>query len=296
MVLAAAAFALLSSVDVIFKLLATGGHPACQILFINGLFALVPIFLWSMATGGFKRLVTTKLPLHLARGVTSAVSAFAAIYAYSRLPLTDFYGIVFAGPLVVTAMGAFWLGEKIEATRWYAIAVGFMGILVVVNPLASPLLHVRHTPLVAEESAAMLGRFAAFISVFCYALSVIMIRRMRTDETNMSFAFYGYVASLLVSAGLCMTRDLPFLSSHDIWHLALAGSLAGMASICMMTAYHRTPVALVAPFQYTQIIWGALAGYLIWRHTPSHHLMLGSAIVATSGIYVIRREMSAKAS
>src|SRR5690242_13346589 len=84
MILAAAAFALLTSVDTIFKLISTG-HPAYQILFINGLFALVPIMVWVMATGGIVRLRTVRPFQHLARGSTSVMSAFAAIYAYSRL-------------------------------------------------------------------------------------------------------------------------------------------------------------------------------------------------------------------
>lgn len=293
MALAAVAFALLSSVDTIFKLLAAAGHPTYQILLVNGCFALAPILLWTMATGGLQRLQTVRLPQHLARGCTSVVSTFAAVYAYTRLPLTDFYAIVFAGPLVVTAMSAFWLGEKIDLTRWCAILVGFAGILVVTNPLASPLLHQHHKAMTIEQSAAMLGRFAAFISVFCYALSVIMIRRMRGLESNMSFSFYGYLTSLLISGALCFLNGMPDLTLDDVAHLALSGTMGGISSICIMTAYHRTPVALVAPFQYTQIIWGALAGFLIWQHVPSHHLMAGAAIVAVSGLYLIHSEMRA---
>lgn len=294
MALAAIAFALLTCSDTIFKLLASGGHPAYQILLINGCFALLPILLWTRLTGGFGRLSTTRLPQHLARGATSVVAAFASIFAYSRLPLTDFYAIVFAGPLVVSIMGAFWLGEKIDAARWVAIIIGFLGILVVVNPLASPILNSRHHVMTAHEGAAMFGRMAAFGSVFCYALSVTMVRRMRVNESNMSFSFYGFLASLSICACLCIILGTPDISWSDVGHLALTGVLTGIASICMMTAYHRTPVALVAPFQYTQIIWGAIAGFVIWQHVPSHHLMAGAAIVAGSGLYIIHLEMKAK--
>ena len=291
MALAAVAFALLTSVDIIFKLLAIGGHPTFQILLINACFAMIPILLWTLATGGLSRLITARLPQHLARGATAVVSTFAAVYAYSRLPLTDFYAIMFAGPLVVTGLAAFWLGEHIEPARWAAIGLGFIGIIVVTNPLASPLLKVHHAALNPHEAAALMGRFAAFVSVFCYALSVIMIRRMRGAETNMSFSFYGFLACVLITGALSLLQGAPPMALNDIVRLAVSGTMAGVASICMMTAYHRTPVALVAPFQYTQIIWGALAGYLIWQHVPSHHLMAGSAIVAASGLYVIHREM-----
>jgi drug/metabolite transporter (DMT)-like permease len=291
MVLAATAFALLTGCDTIFKLVALGGHPAYQILFINACFALLPIVAWTLVTGGLAPLVTTRLPLHMARGAISVVSAFSAIYAYSRLPLTDFYAIVFAGPLAVTAMAAFWLGEKIEKARWGAIGVGFIGIVVVTNPMQSPLLTAQDTGLNPQQVAVVLGRFAAFTSVFCYALSIIILRRMRGGETNLSFSFYGYISSWLICGMICWLRGMPAVSFADIAHLALSGTLGGIASICMMTAYHRTPVALVAPFQYTQIVWGALAGYVLWRHVPDAHLVAGSTLIAVSGLFVIYREM-----
>lgn len=286
MVLAAVAFALLTSVDTIFKMVAMG-HPAYQILFINAFFALIPILVWTLITGGFKRLKTQRLPQHLVRGSASVMSAFAAIYAYSRLPLTDFYAIVFAGPLLVTMMSAFWLGERVDNARWLAIVVGFMGIMIVANPF-DPNLQSAH------GSSALLGRFGALISVFCYALSAVMVRRMRLGETNMTFSFYGYVVCILITGALLLLRGGSPITVLDIMHLSVSGVLAGISSICLMTAYHRTPVALIAPFQYTQIIWGAVAGYLIWQHLPDMHLIGGAAVVAASGLFVIYREIRTK--
>ena len=282
MVLAATAFALLTSVDTIFKLLATG-HPAYQILFINAFFALVPILTWTFITGGFVRLRTLRPMQHMARGSISVLSAFAAIYAYSRLPLTDYYAIVFAGPLIVTAMSAFWLEEKVDKARWSAILLGFIGILIVARPFD------MNKEL--GDSELTIGRFAAFLSVFCYSLSAVVVRRMRLGETNMTFAFYGYISCLLITGFIFWLRGGPHLANSDIAHLALSGTLAGISSICLMTAYHRTPVALVAPFQYTQIMWGALAGYILWAHIPEQRLILGALLVAASGLFVIYREM-----
>jgi drug/metabolite transporter (DMT)-like permease len=133
MILAAAAFALMTCMDTIFKLVSVG-HPAYQILLINALFALVPVVGWSLLTGGLARLQTMRPVQHIVRGSMGVMSSFAAIYAYSRLPLTDFYAIVFAGPLIVTAMSAFWLGEKVEPARWLAIVVGFSGIMIIADP------------------------------------------------------------------------------------------------------------------------------------------------------------------
>ncbi len=147
-----------------------------------------------MLTGGFTVRLKTARPLrHLARGSISVMSAFAAIFAYSRLPLTDFYAIVFAGPLIVTAMSSVWLGEKVERSRWLAIIVGFLGVLVIANPLESS----------TQDPTVIVGRIAALVSILCYALSVIMIRRMRLSETNLTFSFYGYCAAIVICGTLC---------------------------------------------------------------------------------------------
>ncbi len=284
MTLAAVAFALFTSVDTIFKLMA-GGHPAGQILLVNGCFALFPVLGWTFLNGGLTRLRTVRFGQHLARGCASVMSSFAAIYAYSRLPLTDFYAIVFAGPLIVTALSAFWLGEKVEVARWLAIIAGFAGILIVANPFQLASLH---------SAGASAGRFAALVSIFCYALSVVMIRRMRVGESSMTFAFYSYVVGIAVGGAVVLLRGAPTLHVEDVLHLALSGTLAGIANICLMTAYHRTPVALVAPFQYTQIIWGAVAGYFLWAHIPDIRLITGAVVVSASGLFVIYREVRAR--
>ncbi len=282
MMLAAVAFALLTSSDAIFKLMASG-HPAHQILLVNGSFAVLPIIGWALLTGGLGRLSTSRPFLHLMRGSISVISAFCAIYAYSRLPLTDFYAIVFSGPLIVTALSAFWLGESIDRERWIAIGVGFFGIVLIAHPSGAGR--------VPSGMTAMAGRLAALLSVFCYAMSVIMIRRMRLGESNLAFSFFGYVASTAIGGTLLLLHGAPPLHLSDFVHLSLSGCMAGISSICLMTAYQRSSVALVAPFQYTQIFWGALAGWLIWGQTPGHRLLMGAAIVALSGLFVIYREM-----
>jgi drug/metabolite transporter (DMT)-like permease len=284
MALAATAFALLTAVDTIFKLMAEG-HPAYQILLVNGCFAVLPIITWALLTGGLGRLHTERPYLHLLRGSVSVVSAFCAIYAYSRLPLVDFYAIVFSGPLIVTALSAFWLNEKVDSARWLAVMVGFLGVVLVTHPFKNSGS--------GHNLEMMAGRLAALLSVFCYSLSVIMIRRMRLGESNLAFAFYGYVASITISGTLLLISGGPPMLPADIAHLGLCGFLAGFSSICLMTAYHRSPVSLVAPFQYTQIFWGALAGWLLWAHLPDKHLVAGAFIVAGSGLFVIYREMRA---
>lgn len=286
MALGALAFALMTGLDVIFKLMAMG-HPAHQIIFANGCFALIPIFGWAMATGGLGRLRTVHPVHHGIRGIIAVLAAFSAIFAYSRLPLANFYAIVFTGPLIVTLLSAVFLKEPIDRERWIAIGGGFFGVLVVTHFFGG-LSNVSPT---VDVTA---GRIAAFISVFCYALSVIIVRRMRLGESNVAFSLYGHLAAIIIGGAILALYGGPPLSPSDISLLALSGFLGGAATICLMTAYQRAPVALVAPFQYTQIVWGALAGYLLWGRVPDIYLVVGAVIVAACGLFVIYRETHTK--
>ena len=174
-----------------------------------------------------------------------------------------------------------------------AIAFGFVGVLIVACPIQPDGTHYFQV----DDPQIMLGRMSALGSVICYALSVITIRHMRTHETNLTFSFYGYMASISISTCvwfLNMNGPQAAIDLMDILHLILSGLLAGVASLCLMTAYHRTPASLVAPFQYTQIVWGSVAGYLVWSHLPDLHLIIGASIVAASGLFVIYGEMRPK--
>ncbi len=291
MMLGAVAFALCTAIDTVFKLMA-GHHPSYQILVVNGLIALCPILLWTAVTGGLRRLHTSRLLLHLLRGGISTSSAYLAIYAYSHLHLTDFYAIIFAGPLMVATLSSVFLREAMGLHRVLAIIVGFSGVIVAFDPFQN----VSAQGGVADPDI-LLARFSALGAVACYAVSVVLIRHMRSRETNMTFSFYGYLAS--ISVGLCILLirhdpDLPMLTGHDWRYLVTAGLMSGFSSIALMTAYHRTPAVLVAPFQYTQMIWAAVSGYVLWAHIPSLKLIVGAAIVAASGFYIIYSEMRPK--
>jgi drug/metabolite transporter (DMT)-like permease len=281
-VLGAFAFALLTGADTCFKL-ASPGHPAYQILTVSGVFALLLIFFRAATGGGAKLLGTSRPALHLLRAGVGVMSTFAGIYAYSHLALTDYYAIVFAGPLLVTALSALWLKEKVDRARWVAIAAGFCGVLVVANPFAASD--------AATPTDALIGRLAAGASIFCYAVSVIMVRRMRTGEQSMTFALFGYSVSIVGGLTLWLIFDTPPLGVGDVALLALGGCLGGAGTLCVMEAYYRAPAALVAPFQYTQIFWGALASYALWHLLPGPSLVAGAVIVAASGLFILRRDL-----
>lgn len=281
--LAAAAFAFSSGGDVIYKML-SAGHPCFQLLAINSLFALIPVFFCVWWSGGLRLVRTARPGRHLIRAGLGVISTLVGVYAFKSLPLTDFYAIIFAGPLLVTALSSKFLGEKVDRAGWMAIGGGFAGVLIVIAPafLAGGAQGV-------STVETMIGRGAALLCVLFYALSVLMVRRMKGQETSLVFSVFGYGVSMSASLVLWLLFGAPPLSMAEIHMLMLAGLVNSIGNLCLMEAYCRAPVALVAPFQYTQIVWGAIAGFALWHAVPQPSLVAGACVVMASGFYLLHR-------
>jgi len=280
-VLAASAFALYSSADTLLKLV-SAGHSVAQVLTINGIFALLTILAATLATGGLTQLATRRWPQLLVRGVFGTISGFSGVYAFSRIPLVDFYAILFSGPLIVAALAVLLLKERIDLPRWAAIIAGFCGVLVVVDPAALG---------TAAGNTVMLGRGAALLCVTGYALSMLIVRRMRATVSNVTFSFYSAAIMTSVAAGLWAAQGATALTNQELLELAFSGLLGGAASLLLTTAYMRAPVALVAPFQYTQLLWGAFFGYVVFNNVPEVRMLTGAVIVALSNMFIVFYEM-----
>lgn len=271
--LAALSFALFSVMDTAAKWL-SGRYPLFEVSFLSAAFALPTI----LVLGGRRRMVgalrTRRRRLHLLRALLGASGGYCAFYAYSTMPLADAYAIAFAAPLFITALSGPLLGERVGRAGWGAVAAGFLGVLVMMRPGTGMLCP---------------GAFAALAGALLYALSMTLVRRMGSSEHSTSFALFGCLISLAIS-GLVMLPDFVVPGTADLGLSALSGIVGGTAAICMMIGFSRTPAAVVAPFQYTQLLWGALAGYVLWGHTPDLWLGIGASLVIASGLSILCRE------
>jgi drug/metabolite transporter (DMT)-like permease len=117
---------------------------------------------------------------------------------------------------------------------------------------------------------------------------------MRIGEACITFSFYGYLASVLTGFTLMAFHGAPPLNLLEIGMLALAGTLGAVGSLCLMESYYRASVAMIAPLQYTQLFWGALASYALWHIVPGPSLITGSAIVIASGLFLLHRDLRGK--
>jgi drug/metabolite transporter (DMT)-like permease len=271
--LGALAFALFTVMDTIIKWL-SAGYPVHELVFSNALFALIPVAVTTLRRGGIERLRTRRLRLHVLRGFCGMCGGFLAFYAYSRLPLADAYSIIFATPLLITALSVPVLGESVGWRRWSAVAVGFLGVLIMLRPGVAP---------IGPGSIAALG------AACCSACAILMVRKLSATESTASIALYSNLTVVLVM-GAMLSAEFVLPSFADLLLMAAAGLIGGTALLILIAGYRRAPAALVAPFQYSQMLWAILLGFAIWGDAPDPAKLLGAAVVASSGLFILYRE------
>ncbi len=199
-------------------------------------------------------------------------------FALSVMSLADAYALLFTQPLVITILSIPMLGEKVGWRRWAAVCVGFIGVLIMLRPGAG----------LAEPAAiAVLG------CSLLWGFGFLLVRKYSTVETSESFVIIG---NLMVAIGTLPLAiwlwTLP--QGHEWLYLLLAGLLAGVATVSLITAYRLAPAAIVAPFQYTQLPIGVVIGLVIFGDVPELIVLLGAAIIIGSGLYILHRETMLK--
>jgi drug/metabolite transporter (DMT)-like permease len=219
---------------------------------------------------------------HLGRGAPAVGALFCNFSALARLPVVDATAISFVSPLITVALSAVFLKERVRIYRWSAVIVGFAGVLV----MLAPHLDVSRTAANAlAVTGAMLGLGGAFFS----ACSTVQTRSLARSETTSSIVFYFSLICAL--AGLC---TLPFgwlmPSGPELLALIAVGVLGGLAHIFLTESYRLAEASLVAPFDYTSMLWALLLGYLVFSELPHVLVFVGALIVAGAGLFVIWRE------
>jgi len=260
------------------------GHtiPVGQVVFFRSAFAIVPVVIIYAARRELVTAVRThRLPGHLGRGIISICAMFLSFAALTRLPLVDATAISFAAPLITVALAALILKERVQAYSWGAVAIGFCGVVVMLTPY----LDVGQ----AVATGAAIGALFALLAAFCNAGTAIETRRLTETETTSAIVFYFSVFCAL--AGLL---TLPFAwhspSGLEFAKLVAIGLLAGVAHILLTEGYQFAPASLLAPFEYTAMVWAYILGYVMFGETPTSAVLIGTVIVTASGLFVIWRD------
>lgn len=276
MLLALASFTLFAFVDVFAKWLGHRYDVAVVLLFcsVTGLSMLVPFILWRRGLAGF--VPRQPLKLHICRAIQTTLNGFLIIKALQYIPLADYYGIVFAAPLVTAAMAVFFFREHVGWHRWGAIVVGLAGIWIVVAP---------------SWHGFNAGLLAALCVPFTLAANAMFLRKIGRDEYPALFPFYSLLGLLAFNLPAVIVTGAALPAPGHLW-IFLPYALCVLLAIALLgRAYAISPLSSsVAPLQYTTLLWGCLFGTFLFHETPSWNTWAGAAVIVAAGLYLFHRE------
>jgi len=260
--------------------------PVGQMVFFRSAFAVVPVVMIYALRDELSSALRTGRPLgQLGRGLLSVCGMFTNFSALTRLPLADVTAISFASPLITVVLAAIILKERVRAYRWSAVLVGFSGVIVMLIPQFG----VGHYAATGVAATAAVGATLATLSAFCNAGTVIQTRRLTQSETTPSIVFYfSIVCAIAGVLTLPFAWHTPTLS--ELIKLIALGVLGGVAHIFLTESYRFAAASVVAPFDYTAMLWALLLGYWMFGELPSALVYVGAFIVTGAGLFVIWRE------
>lgn len=271
MLTAAGVFSLM---DAGLKLLAPH-YPAVQVAAMRNLAALPLVLAYVAWRGGYAGSFNIRWGLHLLRGVLGIAVVSLFTIGVRHVALSEAYSIFFTAPMMITALSAVVLKERVEKARWIAIAVGMTGVLVVLRPTGAGLL--------TAGGVAMLASSAG------YAMMAIVVRILGRTDSSDSLVLW---ASVMMSAGAAAVAApgwTPVRPEHG-WILAGVAVTGFVGQIAITEAFRKSEASAVAPFEYTAMAWGVTLDWALWKVLPDRYTLLGAAIIIGSGIYLARRE------
>lgn len=259
--------------------------PLGEVVFFRGLFAIIPVLVVYAWRGEIRHAIATKSPFgQLLRGLISATGMYANFGALARIPIADVTAIGFGSPLITVALAALILKERVRIYRWSAVLVGFAGVIVMLLPH----LDIGKYAVVAT-AATTVGSLLALGSAFTNAAAQIQTRRLVKTEKTASIVFYFSVVTAIAGA-----VTLPFAwyppSALELMEFIALGMLGGIGHIFLTQSYRYATASVIAPFDYSTMIWALLLGYWFFGEVPGALVLVGAAIVIASGLFVIWRE------
>jgi drug/metabolite transporter (DMT)-like permease len=271
MLLAIAAFSLM---DAALKTLAPD-YPPMQVAALRGLSSLPLITLWALFDGGAGQLLRVRWPLHILRGLLSVVMLAAFAYALRTLPLAETYSLFFVAPLIITALAALVLGERVDWRGWSAIAIGFCGTLIVLRPTGAGVL--------------TLAGLAVLVSATGYAISAIAVRVLGRSDSTQAMVFWMLAMTSLFATALAWHEWTPIRPAHwpVLGVLAVTGAVGQYA---ITDAFRRAAASRIAPLEYTALIWGIILDRVLWHTLPDGVTLAGAGVIVASGVYLLQRE------
>jgi len=264
----------LSGMDLALKQLVEH-YPSMQVVFLRCITSAPLLAAWMLVRN--RKAFRVKYPKnHLVRAVFGLIMLFAIGESFRELQLADAYAIFFAAPLLIAILSGPILGEKAGPYRLAAAAVGFVGVLIVLQPGM-------------DSQLVSYGAVMALVCVVAYSFMALLLRRMGQHDSTVAIAFW-FIALVGIGAGAFSIPSWKSMQwEHWPW-LVVLGLTGTFGQLMLTGAFKRAPVAVIAPLDYTHMIWAVIFGYIFWGHLPGMTTWMGTAVIVASGLYIIFRE------
>jgi drug/metabolite transporter (DMT)-like permease len=271
MLIAVGAFA---SMDALLKLLSTY-YPTMQVSAMRGAASLPFLVLPALFTRQMRRLKPVRWRWHVMRGVLQVLILGAFVYAVRVLSLADTYAIFLSAPLIVTALSAPLLREQVAWRSWVAIGVGLCGVIAMLRPSGSSLMTI--------------GALAALASAVGYAFSALSLRILTRTEETASVVLWPIFVMTVICSAIALQSWVDIRVEHWTW-VAATGAVGALGARMLTEAFRAAPASVVAPFEYTALLWGVGIDWVVWSKLPALRVCVGGALVISCGIYLIWHE------
>ena len=253
-------------------------YPIGEVLFTRTAVALVACALFIMPQTGLAVFRTRRLRHHVARSASQGCSQTFLLIAFSLMPLASATAINFSSPLFATLISALLLKEAVGLARWSALLVGFCGVLIVANP---------------GSEAVQIGALFALANAVLYGSVTAAVRGMTATESAETLTLY-QLALLTAFSALMLPLGWMSPTPVDAGWIVFNGVSNAIGQYWWTRALHLAPASAVAPFFYLSLVWASILGFAIWGEAPTISLVIGSAVVVASGLFLLWRESNSR--
>jgi len=272
MIIARAVFATSDS----FTKLASGGLPATEVVFLRNAMAMPIVVAIAWYFGGMKHLRAIKDPVVFWRSVLEGIGLIAFVLALPHVTIGQSTVILLTVPIILVALSAVVYKENVDARRWAAIVVGFIGVFMVAGPLGG-------TP----NAYLLLTQLTAFT----WAIRDLITSRIVGHIPTVTVSFFATLIGGLVALPGAAVQGWQPVGDTEWLYLLGAGVFVAAANLLYISALRTGAISVVAPFRYTAAVWASLAGYIVWRDIPDFWGVTGTLFIIGSGLYTFYREL-----
>ncbi|MBR7799495.1 DMT family transporter [Undibacterium fentianense] len=255
----------------------TRDYGPMQITCMRATFALPFIVSWLVWSNKLQHLLEARWPLHLFRALLGITMLASFIKSVETLSLANVYSIFFVAPLMISVLSVWFLKDKVSLNQWAAILIGLGAVLYMLKP--------------SGDGMFSLGSVMVLVAALCYAVSAITVRILAKSDHAGNMVFW-LMVMIMLGAGLLAVPDWkPLQLVH--WPLFLCIGITGaLGQVFVTEAFRLAPPAIIAPFEYTALIWGLGFDIVFWQMYPSASVLIGAAIIMLSGLYLIWQQHS----